>query len=156
APSHSASTSAAAIPYVEEALRWLPGTNDLPQSLPAPGPVANDSASVRTAEQRPRLLIADDNADMRDYVSRILGRRYRVDAVADGQAALDRIRTQPPDLVVADVMMPKLDGFGLLAEIRRDERLSSLPVVLLSARAGEEARTEGLHAGADEYLVKPF
>ena len=61
-----------------------------------------------------------------------------------------------PDLVLADVMMPALDGFGLVAAIRADERSRSLPVILLSARAGEEARIEGLHAGADEYLVKPF
>jgi PAS domain S-box-containing protein len=93
---------------------------------------------------------------MREYVSRILGQRYHVDAVGDGRTALDRIHEQPPDLVVADVMMPALDGFGLLAAIRGDERTRALPVVLLSARAGEEARIEGLHAGADEYLVKPF
>src|SRR5262245_56746396 len=93
---------------------------------------------------------------MRDYVSRLLGVSYRVDAVGDGAAALDRIRAEPPDLVVADVMMPTLDGFGLLAAIRADEHHRALPVVLLSARAGEEARIEGLHAGADEYLVKPF
>jgi DNA-binding response OmpR family regulator len=101
-------------------------------------------------------LIADDNADMRDYLTRILGTEYRVDAVPDGRAAVDRIRTHPPDLVLTDVMMPELDGFGLLAAVRADQNIRSTPVVLLSARAGEEARIEGLHAGADEYLVKPF
>src|SRR6185503_20598905 len=65
-------------------------------------------------------------------------------------------RRAPPDLVLTDVMMPTLDGFGLLAAVRGDERTRSLPVILLSARAGEEARIEGLRAGADEYLVKPF
>ena len=147
-------SAAAAIPYVEEALRWLPATNELPQSLP--DPVRTPQTATTVAEQQPRVLVADDNADMRDYVRRILGQSYRVDAVADGLAALDRIRAQAPDLVVADVMMPRLDGFGLLAEIRADQGLRALPVVLLSARAGEEARIEGLHAGADEYLVKPF
>ena len=81
---------------------------------------------------------------------------YRVVGVGDGQAALDRIRRRAPDLVLSDVMMPGLDGFGLLAAIRADERTRSIPVILLSARAGEEARIEGLDAGADEYLVKPF
>ncbi len=146
--------SAAAIPYVEEAFRWLPSANDPSPSLP--DPAAAHAAADGAGEQRPRVLVVDDNADMRDYVGRILGQNYQVDAVGDGRTALDRMRAQPPDLVVADVMMPKLDGFGLLAEIRGDERLRSVPVVLLSARAGEEARIEGLHAGADEYLVKPF
>jgi PAS domain S-box-containing protein len=81
---------------------------------------------------------------------------YRVDLVGDGGVALDRIRTSAPDLVLSDVMMPTVDGFGLLAAIRADERTRSIPVILLSARAGEEARLEGLHAGANEYLVKPF
>ena len=102
------------------------------------------------------VLVADDNADMRDYLGRMLGHAYRVEVVGDGRAALDRIRQRAPDLVLADVMMPHLDGFGLLAAIRADERTRSIPVVLLSARAGEEARIEGLQAGADEYLVKPF
>ena len=102
------------------------------------------------------MLVADDNADMRDYLARILGHRYDVDVVADGRAALDRIAGRPPDLVLSDVMMPVLDGFGLLKEIRSDERTRSIPVILLSARAGEEARIEGLEAGADEYMVKPF
>ena len=106
--------------------------------------------------EAPRVLVADDNADMRDYLRRILGFHYRVDVVGDGRAALEQIRSHTPDLVLADVMMPSLDGFGLLAAIRADERTRSLPVILLSARAGEEARIEGLKAGADEYLVKPF
>ena len=102
------------------------------------------------------MLIADDNADMREYLRRILGHSYRVDVVGDGRDALARIRSRAPDLVLSDVMMPGLDGFGLLAAIRADERTRSIPVILLSARAGEEARIEGLDAGADEYLVKPF
>src|SRR5262249_2983748 len=78
------------------------------------------------------------------------------EAAADGQAALERIQSCPPDLVLSDVMMPRLDGFGLLAAIRGDERTRGLPVILLSARAGEEARIEGLRAGADEYGGEPF
>ena len=104
-----------------------------------------------------RILLADDNADMRDYVRRLLraqlrGRGRR----ATAQAALDAARAAPPDLVLTDVMMPRLDGFGLLRALRADPQLRSVPVILLSARAGEEARIEGLDAGADDYLVKPF
>ena len=150
-----ASTSVGAIPYVEEALHWLPGMDAAPGSIATAVAVLPD-AVVDAADARTRVLIADDNADMRGYLSRILGQSYRVEAVSDGAAALARIEADPPDLVLTDVMMPTLDGFGLLQAIRADERCRSVPVILLSARAGEEARIEGLSAGADEYLVKPF
>src|SRR6185503_7499688 len=81
---------------------------------------------------------------------------YEVEAVADGIAALDAARARPPALVVSDVMMPGLDGFGLIHELRADPKLRTVPIILLSARAGEEARVEGLGKGADDYLVKPF
>jgi len=150
-----ASTSDGAIPYVEEALRWLPTTDTSAGHDPAS---LQETAGhlVNPSKMTACVLIADDNADMREYLGRILGDHYRVEAVGDGRAALDRIRTSPPDLVLSDVMMPTLDGFGLVEAIRADERSRSLPVILLSARAGEEARIEGLNAGADEYLVKPF
>ena len=105
---------------------------------------------------RPRILWADDNADMRNYVRGLLGQRYEVEAVPDGDAALAAARARPPDLVLTDVMMPRLDGFGLLSALRADPETRSIPVILLSARAGEESRVEGLEAGADDYLVKPF
>lgn len=148
------STSIGAVPFIEEALRWLPAA-DQPPALPVLSPTA-DIPTVRTSGSTPRILIADDNADMREYLGRILGQNYLVEAVGDGEAALDRIRANRPDLVLADVMMPKMDGIGLVATIRGDRQTRSLPVILLSARAGEESRIEGLQAGADEYLVKPF
>ena len=100
--------------------------------------------------------MADDNADMRDYVRRLVAGRWDVEAVGNGRQALAAVRRQRPDLVITDVMMPELDGFGLLAAIRADEQLRDIPVLMLSARAGEESRLEGLQAGADDYLVKPF
>lgn len=142
------STSLDAAPFVSEALRWLPHT---------PG-----DSSVVTAqrengdEPRFHILLADDNADMRDYVSRLLSDRYEVLAVADGQTAWDAMQDRVPDLILSDVMMPVLDGFELLRRIRANPRTQEIPVVLLSARAGEEARIEGLEASADDYLVKPF
>ena len=93
---------------------------------------------------------------MREYLTRLLGDRYEVHAVADGQQALEAARQLRPALVLADVMMPQLDGFGLLRAIREDSALCSTPVILVSARAGEESRVEGLQADADDYLVKPF
>jgi signal transduction histidine kinase/DNA-binding response OmpR family regulator len=103
-----------------------------------------------------RILLVDDNADMRAYVQRLLGAHWTVEAVANGTEALAAARARAPDLVLCDVMMPGLDGFGLLRELRADSRTASLPVILLSARAGEEASIEGMRAGADDYLVKPF
>jgi signal transduction histidine kinase/DNA-binding response OmpR family regulator len=144
------STSMGAIPYVEEALRWLPG--DASREIGADVEVPATTIAADAA----RILVVDDNADMREYLTRILGQNYRVETAGDGRAALDRIATAPPDLILTDVMMPTIDGFGLLAAVRADEKVRSVPVILLSARAGQEARIEGLHAGADEYLVKPF
>src|SRR5262249_61857775 len=108
------------------------------------------------AAERRRVLIADDNADMRQYLSRLLSERYDVIAAADGKRALDAIAKQAPDLVLSDIMMPNLDGFGLLQAMRSTPALKAIPVILLSARAGEESRVEGIDAGADDYLVKPF
>ncbi len=103
-----------------------------------------------------RILVADDNADMRNYVRRLLQSRWDVEAVSDGCVALEAIRARKPDLVLTDVMMPGLDGFGLLRELRGDAALRDIPVIVLSARAGEDARVEGLDAKADDYLTKPF
>jgi len=102
------------------------------------------------------IVLADDNADMRDYLRRLLSEYYTVEAVANGVEALAAIRRQRPDLVLADVMMPELDGFELLRALQADLATVTLPVMLLSAWAGEEATVEGLEAGANDYLVKPF
>ncbi|QJW93547.1 response regulator [Frigoriglobus tundricola] len=93
---------------------------------------------------------------MRDYVRRLLAERYDVEVVTNGADALAAARRACPDLVLSDVMMPVLDGFGLLSELRADPATAGVPVLLVSARAGEEARVEGLRAGADDYLTKPF
>jgi signal transduction histidine kinase len=156
-----AARAAGGAPFVEEALRWLPaeprreGAEDGPfepeagLGLAAAGPAA-------AAGARERVLLADDNADMRGYLARLLAERYEVAAVGDGAQALAAARARPPALIVSDVMMPNLNGFGLLRELRADPALAGIPVVLLSARAGEEATVEGMEAGADDYLVKPF
>jgi CheY-like chemotaxis protein len=103
------------------------------------------------------ILLADDNADMREYITNLLAKNgYAVSAVRDGREAFEAAVRERPDLVLTDVMMPRLNGFGHLSELRADERTKDVPVVMLSARAGEEARIEGLRAGADDYLIKPF
>ncbi|GMU08239.1 ATP-binding protein [Corallococcus caeni] len=145
---------AGADPYVRDALGWLTGLPAMPGEDSAPA--ESIAAAVLGDEERGHVLLADDNADMREYVSRLLGAHWTVEAVADGEAALQAARARPPDLILSDVMMPRLDGFGLLQALRADERTRTVPVILLSARAGEEAQEEGLNAGADDYLVKPF
>lgn len=152
------STAMGATAYVEEVLRWLPdGGPEEDTSLDLVRDVSRRASdSARPSSRGARILLADDNADMRNYIRRLLADRYDVEAVADGQAALDAARRQPPDLVLTDVMMPHLDGFGLLQALRADARTQTIPVILLSARAGEESRVEGLEAGADDYLIKPF
>ena len=147
------STSLRADAFVQEALRWLPDEAGAAAALLDNLGEPEAAAALQSGS---RVLIADDNADMREYVRRLLGRRCEVRTVADGKAALMALREHRPNLVLADVMMPEMDGFELLREIRGDPTLRDIPVILLSARAGEESRVEGLEAGADDYLVKPF
>jgi PAS domain S-box-containing protein len=151
--------SATADPYVQEALRWLPeSSGGAPDGgMAVPGDVRPALEPGQQPAVSGRVLVADDNADMREYLSRTLaGAGYEVTAVADGVEALHAVRRDVPDLVVSDVMMPRLDGLGVVARLRADTRTAAVPVVLLSARAGQESSIEGLQAGADDYLVKPF
>jgi signal transduction histidine kinase/CheY-like chemotaxis protein len=132
---------AASSAYVEEALRWLPDEPATEVSRPTVGPV---------------VLVADDNADMRRHLRRVLAAHWAVRLAGDGQSALRMARAHPPNLVITDVMLPGLDGFGLLRELRASPATRDIPVILLSARAGQESTVEGLDAGADDYLTKPF
>jgi len=158
---NAAQTTAGASPFVQEALRWLPdaeyGDDGGAQVASVHGDLPGSAlSSRRTDAELPRVLVADDNADMRRYVERLLSGQYKVETVADGEAALAAVRQRMPDVILTDVMMPRLDGFGLLRALRADPPTAGVPVILLSARAGEESRVEGMEAGADAYLVKPF
>ena len=149
-PDELPSTRVGATAFVEEAHRWISGSEG---GLL----VAGTGGAWRSPfADRPRVLLADDNADMRDYVGRLLEPYFEVEAVADGEAALAAAGRSPAELVLTDVMMPGLDGIGLLRALRQEERTAAIPVVLLSARAGAEAGIDALAAGADDYLVKPF
>ncbi len=149
-------TSVRADCFVEEALRWLPIADDQPP-MDLSAVVEDDMASPTRTGDIQRVLLADDNADLRGYIAGILIERgYEVHAVADGAAALAVLREGRPDMLISDVMMPKIDGMELLREVRSDPALRDLPVILLSARAGIEAQIEGFDAHADDYLTKPF
>src|SRR6185436_16721146 len=145
----ASSTAVSADTFVAEAKRWT-GVSSPELEIPP------EPAAAATAASGDRILVVDDNADMREYLRRLLLRRWPVETAVDGQEALESVQRDPPNLVLSDVMMPRLDGFGLLAALRSDEATASVPVILLSARAGEEAQVEGRKAGADDYLVKPF
>ncbi len=160
----SPSTALGATPYVEEARRWLMQEAGEQGSRGDEGDVdakrlpdrVEDVITYLSVDNTARILLADDNADMRDYLKRFLSDYYQVETVGDGNAALNAVRQNPPDLVLTDVMMPQMDGFELLRSLRSDPQTQDIPIILLSARAGEESRIEGLAAGADDYIVKPF
>jgi signal transduction histidine kinase len=146
--------------YVQEALRWLPeesggavvgGIHAIDADDLGPGAEGND-ATPRAS----RVLLAEDNTDMREYLRRLLSPHVQVRVTRNGAEALASALADPPDLVLSDVMMPVMDGFGLLQELRANPLTKTIPIILLSARAGEESRVEGAAAGADDYLVKPF
>ncbi|HEY8915648.1 MAG TPA: ATP-binding protein [Chitinophaga sp.] len=137
--------------FLQEALKWLP-------EAPHHEAVINDISGT-TVENNPpiyKVLLADDNADMREYVQRLLAHQFRVITAVNGEEAFSKMLQYKPDLLLSDVMMPKLDGFGLLQQVRNHPDTRHTPVIFLSARAGEESKVEGLDAGADDYLVKPF
>ena len=151
-PTLGAPTSGAPM-FVVEALRWLPEDDSAAPTSPEPSPAPGASTTAGSAR---RILVADDNRDMRDYLRRLLEPLFSVETAADGVEALRAARARRPAVIVTDVMMPNLDGFGLLSTIRKDPALREIPVIMLSARAGDESRVEGLQIGANDYLVKPF
>ena len=118
---------------------------ELPELAPEPA-----------VEGRPTLMVVDDNRDIRDYMMSCLRDQYVLRLAVDGLDALEQIRRQPPDLVISDVMMPRMDGYELCRALKADEALAHIPVILLTAKASTDDRIEGLEAGADDYLAKPF
>jgi signal transduction histidine kinase/CheY-like chemotaxis protein len=152
APRTHVSTRTSAEAYVQASTQDISDDVEIASASTKAAPSSPENKSQPIA----RVLFADDNADMRRYVEKLLIPRYEVVPCEDGQVALERARQTRPDLVLSDVMMPRMDGFGLLRALREDKDLRDVPVILLTARAGEESRIEGLQSRADDYLVKPF
>ena len=134
--------------FVQEALKWAPEKQTVHSQ--------REEGSEQAASGKCKVLVADDNADMRDYIHRLLVHEFHVITAVDGEDAFEKILSFRPDLLVSDIMMPKLDGIGLLNKIQNHPEAKSIPVVFLSARAGEEAKLDGIAAGAADYLIKPF
>ncbi len=149
AAAESGNGSRASSAYLAEALQWLPGPS-VPPGVHEPRPYSDAS------EARGHVLIVDDNADMREYVANLLSDAYRVSVAAEGRTALVIAREQRPDLIISDVMMSIMDGFELVNRLRDYDETRGIPVILLSARAGDEARLEGIETLADDYVAKPF
>jgi PAS domain S-box-containing protein len=164
----SDSTDTGVGPFLQEVQSWTPerlwasgAPKTVNRTVQDLSPVDGNGRSVHIGADgisaKSRIILADDNSDMRGYVQRMLADHgYEVVAVADGRAALEAAQFRTPSLVLSDVMMPHLDGFGLLRELRKNPVTKGVPIILLSARAGEEARVEGVEAGANDYLTKPF
>ncbi len=113
--------------------------------------------SVKTsAKKEPLVMIVDDNADMLQHIQSLIGKKYKTVTAVNGREALDKIKMQSPSVIISDVMMPVMDGIQLLKEVRKDPQTQNIPVILITARAGEESKIEGYSIGADDYLVKPF
>ncbi len=150
----SRSSALGSASYVEEAIHWLPE-----ESESTTHPSDEKVESIESSEgfvERPRVVLADDNADMRIYIKRLLAHQFDVEAVSNGAQALQAVKNNPPDLLISDVMMPEMSGLQLLQAVKEHPDTARVPVILLSARAGEEAIVEGVKTGADNYLVKPF
>jgi PAS domain S-box-containing protein len=141
--------------FIEEAWQWV-RDGGVARLEAAPASVEGVSHLIADGKPKPRVLVADDNADMRDYLRHLLRSQYETIFVADGNQALRSALEQKPDLVLADVMMPGLNGFELVKALRAETGTAATSVILLSGRAGEEARIEGTEAGADDYITKPF
>ncbi|MGP1387743.1 MAG: ATP-binding protein [Thainema sp.] len=170
-PDPTMSTQANA--FVKEAQSWQDfgfsigdsGLQDTPNSDPQLNNPKSNLPKSKIQNPKSKILLVEDNADMRVYLQRLLDPYYEIDTAADGsealatvQDALDHDGNGGPvyDLVLTDIMMPELNGFELLRSLRENPDTQEIPTILLSARAGEEAQIEGLEAGADDYLVKPF
>ncbi|BFU93335.1 MAG: hypothetical protein NTNFB02_00570 [Nitrospira sp.] len=129
---------------------------DIPINIPDGTTRHAVPASDHDSHDGSTVLVVDDNADMRAYLTRLLSDTYHVIVACNGADALEKVRAQVPDLVVADMMMPLMSGYDLLKAIRATEGLKTLPFIMLTARAGTEARVETYEAGADDYVTKPF
>ncbi len=140
-------------------LAYIDGTAAMPESATGAeraSAIHLDGEPADAVQSGPRILVVDDNPDVREYVASLLATRWQVETAANGALALEAVRAARPDLVLTDVIMPRLDGFGLLRALKDDPNTRTIPVIMLSARSAEEARVQGLNAGADDYLPKPF
>ena len=119
-----------------------------------PTPVLRDE--VERLSSNPTILVIDDNRELLEFISETLANDYKVVTAIDGTQGMEKVEESLPDLIISDVMMPGIDGFELTRKLKSDIRTSHIPIVLLTAKSGEENEYEGLQTGADYYIEKPF
>ncbi|UCC99380.1 MAG: response regulator [Phycisphaerales bacterium] len=140
-----------------------PGTRFI-VTIPMRDPETVETADLSTDQAEedfetdtlPTVLIVEDNDDMRQYVGSILTQEYRLLEAVNGQQGLQLAQENTPDLIISDIMMPEMDGIKLCRALRKDEKTSHIPIILLTAKGSEAAQVEGLETGADDYVMKPF
>ncbi len=104
----------------------------------------------------PLLLVVEDHSDLRRFIAETVQQHYHVIEAKNGEEGYEKARTEIPDIIISDVMMPLMDGFAMTEKIKKDERTSHIPIILLTAKAGQQHKIDGLTTGADDYLTKPF
>ena len=102
------------------------------------------------------ILVVEDNHDMREFIKESLGKGYQIEEAINGEQGVNKAEKIIPDIIISDMMMPKMDGSELTRILKNDEKTSHIPIILLTARSGQENKIEGLETGADDYLTKPF
>lgn len=148
--------------FIKEASKWIPSTpvsqNHMDSFKMNPLPSCPNDLEIQSSKNV-KILVIDDIVDMCNYIKSILSLYWLVEIANDGEEALKYIyanKENPPNLIISDIMMPKLNGFELVKKLKCDPKLKLIPIILLSARSGEEAKIEGLQTGVDDYLIKPF
>ena len=126
------------------------------ESLKRPSDAGLRQAPDQGIDDRPRILVVEDNVDMQNYLVELLSEDYHCDVAGDGQQAVETAFEYIPDLVLCDVLLPKMDGFQVSHALRNDERTSHIPIIMLTARSDRDSRLEGWKEHVDAYLTKPF
>ncbi len=136
----------------EEIISQKAGSDEAVEEITFEGEVVSED----TRTKLPLMLIVDDNHDFRNFLTTLFTQNYRIISAEDGEKAYQLILNKMPDLIICDVMMPKMDGFELCKLVKNDIRISHIPIILLTAKAGDENKYKGLEAGAEDYIAKPF
>lgn len=148
-----------ALPVTRDAFRDLPVAASMVDEATignTPSSEYESQAAIDTDENKPLILVAEDNTDMQRFIYGLLKEKYRVVCVSNGKEAFDRAKAIVPDIVITDWMMPIMDGLTCCEKIKTTDATCHIPVLMLTARADQPSKLEGLETGADDYLVKPF